>query len=97
MPGPEQEPHLPLVMDPSIRGVPAARFLHQRLPPDPPISPKDDGPKFDEMDYVLGLENPTEVFAKVHRWLVADSHGDDGIAKAVGLNMLCVLRKAWTR
>ncbi|MFW6079073.1 MAG: dipeptidase [Gemmatimonadota bacterium] len=44
------------------------------------------------VDYVRGLENPTEASHNILRRLVADGHSDDEIEKAMGANILRVMR-----
>jgi membrane dipeptidase len=55
------------------------------------------GVEFEEVDYVKGLENPSEVMPNVARWLVAHGYGEEEIAKAMGLNVLRVLEDSWAR
>ncbi len=55
------------------------------------------GVKFDEVDYVKGLENPSEVMPNVARWLVTHGYSDEDIAKVMGLNVLRVLEETWVR
>jgi membrane dipeptidase len=55
------------------------------------------GPEFDEVEYVKGLENPSEVMPNVVRWLVAHGYSDEDIAKVTGRNVLRVLEETWVR
>jgi membrane dipeptidase len=55
------------------------------------------GVSFEEVEYVQGLENPGEVMPNVLRWLVAHGYGEEEIAKAIGLNVLRVLKETWAR
>jgi membrane dipeptidase len=55
------------------------------------------GVQFDEVDYVKGLENPSEVMPNVARWLVTHGYSDEEIAKVMGLNVLRVLEETWVR
>lgn len=55
------------------------------------------GVEFDEVDYVQGLENPSEVMPNVARWLVTHGYSDEDIAKVMGLNVLRVLEETWVR
>jgi membrane dipeptidase len=50
-----------------------------------------------EVPYVKGLENPSEVFPNVVRWLVKHGYKDEDIAKALGLNVIRVLKETWAR
>jgi membrane dipeptidase len=50
-----------------------------------------------EVPYVKGLENPSEVFPNVVRWLVKHGYKNEDIAKVIGLNALRVLKETWAR
>jgi len=50
-----------------------------------------------EVEYVKGLENPSEVFPNVVRWLVKHGYKDEDIAKVLGLNVIRVLKETWAR
>ena len=54
------------------------------------------GPAFEEVPYVEGLENPTECFPNIIRWLVSHGYSREDIAKVVGKNALRVLAATWT-
>lgn len=47
------------------------------------------------VDYCAGMENPTECFRNVIRWLVEHGYGDDDIRKVVGGNAMRVLAQTW--
>lgn len=51
---------------------------------------------FEEVEYVQGLENPTEGSHNILRWLVGHGYSDEDIAKAMGGNALRVMREAWS-
>ena len=55
------------------------------------------GPTFEEVPYVKGLENPTECFPNIIRWLVSHGYEREEIAKVVGMNALRVLAATWAR
>ncbi len=57
----------------------------------------DTTPDFTHVDYVRGLENPTEASHNVVRWLVKNGYSDEDIAKVIGLNSLRVTEEAWGR
>ncbi len=52
-------------------------------------------PAFEEVDYVKGMENPTEASKNILRWLVAHDYADENIAKALGENAIRVLKEVW--
>ena len=53
-----------------------------------------EGIKFDEVEYVKGIENPSE-YPNIVRWLVHHGYSDLEIEKAVGKNTMRVLEKVW--
>jgi membrane dipeptidase len=53
-----------------------------------------EAPTFEEVEYVEGLENPSE-FPNVIRWLVGHGYADEQIEKVVGGNVLRALREVW--
>lgn len=52
-------------------------------------------PDFEPVEYVRGLENPTEASHNIMRWLVKHDYADADIEKVVGGNALRVLREVW--
>ena len=52
------------------------------------------GLKFEEVEYVDGLENPAD-YPNIVRWLVKHSYSDEDIAKVIGGNALRVLKQVW--
>ena len=52
-------------------------------------------PPFDEVEYVKGVENPTEASHNILRWLVREGYSDADIGKVMGGNTLRVLREVW--
>ena len=50
---------------------------------------------FPEVEYVEGLENPSETFPNIVRWLVKHGYTDEDIKKVIGGNALRVLRVVW--
>jgi membrane dipeptidase len=53
------------------------------------------GQEYDEVEYVEGLENPTEGSHNIVRWLVKSGYSDEDIEKVMGGNALRVMREAW--
>lgn len=51
--------------------------------------------QFDEVEYVRGLENPTEANINIIRWLVSKNYSDEDIAAVLGGNILRVLEEVW--
>jgi len=50
---------------------------------------------FNEVEYVRGIENPTEGSKNILRYLVRQGYSDADIAKVMGQNVLRVLREVW--
>jgi membrane dipeptidase len=48
-----------------------------------------------ENPYVRGLENPTEAWQNLPRWLVREGYSDEEIGKVLGGNVLRVLDEVW--
>ncbi|MCS7386782.1 MAG: dipeptidase [archaeon GB-1867-005] len=69
--------------------------IHQIFREELAISKTKEGiPPYEEVDYVDGLENPSE-FINIIRWLVKHGYSDNEIAKVIGGNILRVLNKTW--
>jgi membrane dipeptidase len=71
--------------------------LHHAFASQLSIASAHSGVSFEEVEYVQGLENPSEVMPNVVRWLVAHGYNDQEIAKVMGLNVLRVLKDSWAR
>ncbi len=52
---------------------------------------------YEEVDYVAGLENPSECFPNITRWLVKHGYSDDEIRKVLGDNIMRALAEVWIR
>jgi membrane dipeptidase len=52
---------------------------------------------YPKVDWVDGLENPSETFPNIVRWLVKHGYSDEDIAKVVGGNTMRVLDRVWAR
>lgn len=55
------------------------------------------GPQFNEVPYVKGLENPTEGYQNVVRWLVSHGYSSEDIGKVMGRNIMRVLKETWAK
>ena len=53
------------------------------------------GPSFEKVDYVDGLENPTENFWNICGWLVQQGFSDNDIVKVLGGNIVRALGAIW--
>lgn len=51
--------------------------------------------KFDEVEYVKGIENPTEASKNIVRWLVKNNYSIKDIKKVLGENTLRALDEIW--
>ena len=54
-----------------------------------------DGMEYDPVEFVDGLENPTEGSSNIVRWLVKNGYSDSDMAKVMGQNTLRLLREVW--
>ena len=52
-------------------------------------------PSHERVDYVEGIENPTEASRNIVRWLVKHDDSDEHIKKVIGGNALRVLKEVW--
>lgn len=52
-------------------------------------------PTYEQVEYVKGIENPTEDSHNILRWLVKHGYSEADIAKVVGENVLRVLKEVW--
>ena len=56
---------------------------------------KGPGMEHPQVEYVKGLENPTEASHNIIRWLVKEGYADEDIIKVIGGNTLRVLKEVW--
>jgi len=68
--------------------------LHRLFSKELSISQINTGMKYPTVEYVDGLENPSE-FPNIIRWLVREGYSDQDIAKVIGENILRVLSQVW--
>ena len=59
------------------------------------ISENTAGDRFEHVDYVKGLENPTEASINIIRWLIKHNYSDGDIGKVMGDNIIRVLKEVW--
>ncbi len=52
-------------------------------------------PEHIPVEYVRGIENPTEGSKNILRWLVKEGYGDEDIARVMGENIVRVLKEVW--
>ncbi|MCL6521460.1 MAG: dipeptidase [Firmicutes bacterium] len=71
--------------------------LHRAFANQLSISQTHSGEDFREVEYVRGLENPSECFPNITRWLVSHGYSDKEIGKVLGRNMLRVFEQTWAR
>lgn len=53
--------------------------------------------EYPKVEWVDGLESPAEAFPNIVRWLVTHGYSDEDVAKAVGGNVMRVLKEVWYR
>lgn len=53
------------------------------------------GLEYEEVEYVKGIENPTEGSKNILRWLVKHGYSDEDIGKVLGGNALRLLGQVW--
>jgi membrane dipeptidase len=61
------------------------------------IGASHNGVEFEEVSYVKGLENPSEAYPNVVRWLVKKGYSREDIRKVMGENVLRVLKETWAK
>ena len=54
-----------------------------------------EGPSFPRVEYVAGIDNPTENFYNIVGWLVKHGYSDEDIVKVTGGNIMRVLEQVW--
>jgi len=53
------------------------------------------GPGYEEVEYVRGIENPTEGSHNILRWLIKQGYSDEDVASVVGGNALRLFSEVW--
>jgi membrane dipeptidase len=53
------------------------------------------GPSYEPVEYVNGLENPTENFANICDWLVGHGFSDAEVQQVLGGNIYRALGEIW--
>jgi membrane dipeptidase len=51
--------------------------------------------EYEEVEYVRGIENPTEGSKNIIRWLVKHGYSDEDIEKVMGGNAMRIFREVW--
>lgn len=69
--------------------------LHRVFEPQMVMSEITSGPSFERVEYVAGLENPTEGFRNITAWLIKHGYSDDEISAVQGGNVLRALERIW--
>jgi membrane dipeptidase len=69
--------------------------LHRLLAGPLSIGKSHAGAKYEQVEYVEGLENPAEAFPNIVRWLVTHGYSDGDIAKIIGGNIMRALKEVW--
>lgn len=69
--------------------------LHGLFTKNMSIESSHNGDSFPHVEYVKGLENPSEASVNIVRWLVKHGYPDEDIGKALGGNILRVLKEVW--
>jgi membrane dipeptidase len=52
---------------------------------------------YEEVEFVDGLESPAEAFPNIVSWMITHNYSDEDIAKAIGGNVMRVLKDVWYR
>ncbi len=52
---------------------------------------------YEEVEFVDGLESPAEAFPNIVSWMITHNYSDEDIAKAIGGNVMRVLKEVWYR
>ncbi len=52
---------------------------------------------YEEVEFVDGLESPAETFPNIVAWMISHGYSDEDIAKAIGGNVMRVLKEVWYR
>ena len=52
---------------------------------------------YEEVEFVDGLESPAETFPNIVAWMITHGYSDEDIAKAIGGNVMRVLKEVWYR
>ncbi len=52
---------------------------------------------YDKIEYVKGMENPTEAMTNIIRWLIKNNYSEEDMNKVLGKNIIRVLKQVWVR
>jgi membrane dipeptidase len=69
--------------------------LHKAFAANLGLAQAHQGPPFTPVEYVVGIDNPTENFYNIVGWLVKRGFSDEDIVKVTGGNIMRVLDEVW--
>jgi membrane dipeptidase len=69
--------------------------LHKAFAANLGLAQAHQGPPFTPVEYVAGIDNPTENFYNIVGWLVKRGFSDEDIVKVTGGNIMRVLNEVW--
>lgn len=52
---------------------------------------------YDTIEYVKGMENPSEAMTNIIRWLIKNNYTDEDMKKVLGTNIIRVLKEIWVK
>lgn len=52
---------------------------------------------YDTIEYVKGMENPSEAMTNIIRWLIKNKYTEEDMKKALGTNIIRVLKQVWVK
>jgi len=69
--------------------------LHKQFAGNLGVHQAHNGPTYEPVEYVSGLDNPTENFFNIVGWLVKHGYSDEDIKSVTGGNIMRVLEQIW--
>lgn len=58
---------------------------------------KSNDTEYDSIEYVKGMENPSEAMTNIIRWLIKNNYAEEDMKKVLGTNIMRVLKQVWSR